>query len=130
MQSPCILHQNNGTMLPEKTLCLALWCWLCPTHYTAVRVNNCLKRTSAIKVATMKIITQNQHFSWWAKMNGIQRRALVSPWRVHFMNSSASKGTSWAEAMPSSKKIKPVSLAIVELCWSEHIRLAGKQLVS
>jgi len=32
------------------------------------------------------------------------------------------KGTSWAEATPNSEKIKPVALAIIELCWSEGIR--------
>jgi len=39
------------------------------------------------------------------------------------------KGTSWAEAMLNSKKIKPVTLAIVELCKSEGIRQAVRQLV-
>jgi len=36
------------------------------------------------------------------------------------------KGTSLAEAMPNSEKIKLVALAVMELCWSEGIR----QLVS
>jgi len=35
------------------------------------------------------------------------------------------KGTSWAEAVLNSKKIKPVALAIVELCKSEGIRQVG-----
>jgi len=43
------------------------------------------------------------------------------------MNSNASKGTSQAEAMSSSEKIKPVSFAIVKLCWSEGIRQASRQ---
>jgi len=43
------------------------------------------------------------------------------------MNSSTSKGTFWAEVMSGSEKIKPVSFAIVKLCESEGIRLAGKQ---
>ena len=30
-----------------------LRCWLCSTHYTTVRIKNCLKSTSAIKIATM-----------------------------------------------------------------------------
>jgi len=34
------------------------------------------------------------------------------------------KGTSWAEVMSSSEKIKPVALAIVELCESKGIRQA------
>jgi len=63
-------------------------------------------------------------------MNGTQRRALVNPWRVYFMNSGASKGTSWAKATSSSEKIKPVSFAIVELRWSEGIMQAGRQAVS
>jgi len=36
------------------------------------------------------------------------------------------KGTSWAEVMSKSEKIKPVALVIVGLRWSEGIR----QLVS
>jgi len=35
------------------------------------------------------------------------------------------KGTSWAEVTLNSKNIKPVSLAIVELCESEGIKQAG-----
>jgi len=40
------------------------------------------------------------------------------------MYSSMAKGTSWAEATLNSNKIKPVPLAIVELCESEGIRQA------
>jgi len=40
------------------------------------------------------------------------------------------KSTSRAEAMLNSEKIKPVTLAIVELRESEGIRQAGRQLVS
>jgi len=35
------------------------------------------------------------------------------------MYSGMAKGTSWAEVMSSSKKIKPITLAIVELRESE-----------
>jgi len=41
------------------------------------------------------------------------------------MNSSASKGTSQAEATSSSEKMKPVSIAIVKLRWSERMRQAS-----
>jgi len=34
------------------------------------------------------------------------------------------KGTSWAETTSNSEKIKPVALAIIELCLSEGIRQA------
>jgi len=72
-------------------------------------------------------LPQNQHFSWWTKMNGTQRRAVVSPWRMHCVYSGMAKGTSWADAMSNSEKIKPVALAIVELRESEGIRQAGRQ---
>jgi len=42
------------------------------------------------------------------------------------MYSSMVKGTSRAEATLNSEKIKPVALAIVELCESEGIRQAGR----
>jgi len=40
------------------------------------------------------------------------------------MYSGMAIGTSWAEATSSSKKIKPVALAIVKLWESEGIRQA------
>jgi len=47
-------------LLSEKKI---FCCQLCSTHYAAVQINNCIKRTSAIKVVTMKI-TDNFHFEW------------------------------------------------------------------
>jgi len=41
---------------------------------------------------------------------------------MHCMYSGMTKGTSQAEATLNSEKIKPVALAIVELCESEGIR--------
>jgi len=74
---------------------------LCSTHYVAVQINNCLKRTFVIKVATMKItddlmetttyLPLNWHFLWWTKINGAQRRAMLSPWRRHCMYSDMGK---------------------------------------
>jgi len=46
------------------------------------------------------------------------------------MNSGMEKGTSQAEAMSNSEKIKPMALAIVELCKSEGISQSVRQLVS
>jgi len=40
------------------------------------------------------------------------------------MNSDVPKGTSWAEAMSNSEKMKPVAFAIVKLRESEGIRKA------
>jgi len=39
------------------------------------------------------------------------------------------KGTSWAEATLNSEKIKPVALAIIDLCLTEGISQSGSQSV-
>jgi len=41
-------------LLSETKVSIALSCQLCLTRYTAVRIKNCLKSTSVIKVPTMK----------------------------------------------------------------------------
>jgi len=46
------------------------------------------------------------------------------------MHSGMAKGTSRAEATSNSKKIKPIALAIVELCKSEGISQSVSQAVS
>jgi len=66
---------------------------LCTTCYAVIQINNYLNRTFVIKVATMKItddlmeaitcLPLNRHFSWWTKMNGTQRRAMLSPWKMY-----------------------------------------------
>ena len=38
----------------KSEVSITLHCWLCSTHYTAVQIKNCLKSTSAIKIATRK----------------------------------------------------------------------------
>ena len=38
----------------KSEVSITLRCWLCSTRYTAVRIKNCFKNTSAIEVATMK----------------------------------------------------------------------------
>jgi len=40
------------------------------------------------------------------------------------MYSGMAKGTSWAEVTLNSEKIKPITLAVVELCESEGISQA------
>ena len=56
-----------------------------------------------------------------AKMNGTQRRTLVSPRKMHYVYCGIPQGTSWAEATSNSEKIKPVALAIIKLHFSEGI---------
>ena len=38
----------------KSEVSITLRCWLRSAHYTAVRIKNCLKSTSSIKIATMK----------------------------------------------------------------------------
>ena len=40
------------------------------------------------------------------------------------------KGTSWAEAMSNSEKIRPVALAVIELRLSEDVSQSVSQAVS
>jgi len=55
-------------------------------------------------------------------MKETQRRALVSPLRMHCMYSSMAKGTSQAKVTLNSKKMRTTDLAIVELYLCEGIR--------
>ena len=127
----------------ETEVSIALLCQLCLTCYTAVRIKKCLKSTSVLKVATMKNVDDfslrkgshhvqppNQRFSLSAKMNGTQRRTLVSPWRMHCTHCGMPKGTSRAEATLNSEKIKPVAIAVIKLCLTEGISQAVRQSVS
>jgi len=66
-------------------------------------------------------LPQNQQFSLSAKMNGTQRRRLVSPLSMLCVYCGMPKGTSQAETMLNGE----ATLAIVELHWSEGIRKAG-----
>jgi len=49
---------------------------------------------------------------------------------MYFMQSDMAKGTSRAEVTSNSEKIKPIALAIVNLCESEGISQSIRQLVS
>jgi len=128
------LHAPLTYLSSEKK---TLRCQLYSTHYAAVRINNCSKRTSANQsshyenygrfpswMEAIMCLPQNWHFSWRAKMNETQRRVLVSPWRMYCMYSGMAKAPLWLKQHWTVKKIKPVALAIVELCESEAIRQA------
>ena len=58
--NPRIPKERNGVVCPgyinyhlKSEVSITLRCQLCSTWYTAVRIKNCLKSTSAIKIATM-----------------------------------------------------------------------------
>jgi len=56
---------------------------ICSTCYTVEKIN----RQFPLWMEAIMCLPQNQHFLWWAKKNGTQRRALVCPWRMHCMYS-------------------------------------------
>ena len=62
LYNPHIPKERNRAARPnhinyrlKSEVYITLRCRLCSTHYTAVRIKNCLKSTSAIEIATMKI---------------------------------------------------------------------------
>ena len=61
LYNPRIPKERNRAARPnhinyrlKSEVSITLRCRLCSTHYTAVRIKNCLKSTSAIEIATMK----------------------------------------------------------------------------
>ena len=61
LYDPCIPKERNSAACPnyinyhlKSEVSITLHCRLCSTSYTAVRIKNCLKSTSAIIIATMK----------------------------------------------------------------------------
>jgi len=108
------------------------------TYYIAVQINNCLKSTTAIKVAIMKNM-DDLHYAKEAITCNNQINAFFTvskdEWNTKEDTGKSLKNAldvrvlryaTWAEATLNSEKIKLVALAIIELCWSEGIR----QLVS
>ena len=66
--NPRILRERNGAAHPcyinyhlKSKVSITLHCQLCSACYVAVRIKNCLKSISAIKIATMTN-TNNFHF--------------------------------------------------------------------
>ena len=61
LYNPRIPKERNSAACPnyinyrlKSQVFITLRCRLCSTRYTAARIKNCLKSTSAIKIATMK----------------------------------------------------------------------------
>ena len=118
------------------TLCFQL----CSAHYKASKMKNSVRIVPAINPVTMENLqlqmycreamhraTANRHLGLSAKRNGTQMRTKVNPWCVHCMYCGMPKGMFWDEATSNSEKIKPISLAVIELCLLESIRQTGRQ---
>ena len=117
----------------KSEVSIMLCCQLCSTRYTAVRIKNCLKSTSAITIATM---TNTDDFHYRGKPSHAIAKSILfavskDEWdtkedtgksmRMHCTYCGMPKGTCWAEVMSKSEKIKPVALAVIKLRLSEGI---------
>ena len=67
------------------------------------------------------MLPPNRYLLLSAKVNGTQRRTLVSPRRMHCVYCGMPKGTYRAKVTLISEKIKPVVIAVIELLLSEAI---------
>jgi len=139
-----ILHQSNrpaGTTCPtyifiiwkEDASLPAMFNPLCSsTNQHLLKKNLCNQSSHYENYGQFNgshhVPTTKLTLSWWTKMNGIQRRVMVSPWRMHCMYSGMEKGISQAEATSNSEIIKLIALAIVELRESEDIRQASQSV--
>jgi len=104
---------------------ISLLCQLCSTHYTAIQINNCLKSTSVIKVATMKntdnllgtiSVTQMKPSRVTTKL--MQFTVSKDEWNTKEDSGKSLKNTLDIlryEATSNSEKIKPVALAVIEV---------------
>ena len=81
-----------ASIISESEVSITVLCLLCSPHYTAVRIKKCLKSTSVLKNSHYEkygrfLVTQRKPsrattkltFFTVSKMNGTQRRTLVSP---------------------------------------------------
>ena len=117
----------------ETKVSIALLCQLCLSRYRAVQVNNCSNSTSIIKVATMiriyrQFLLSNRSHNVQlpnqlsTKMNGTQRRTLISPEEYITRTAVCQKAPLLLKRRRTVTNKKPVALAVVELHWSEGIR--------
>jgi len=89
-----LLHNSMNQKLFEKHLCNQ------GSHYEKYR-------QFSLRKGSHHMQPPNQCFSLSAKMNGTQRKTLVSPWRMHWTYCGMPKGTSPAEVMLNSEKANP-----------------------
>jgi len=120
--NPCIPHWNNDTTCP--TYVFIVWKHsnpLCSSmNQQLFKRNFCSHYENygwfLLRMKASMCLPQNQHdFSWRAKMNGTQRRALVSPWRMHCMYSGVKRHlSSWSNV---EQWINQACSSILSHCW-------------
>ena len=83
LYNPHIPKERNRAARPnhinyrlKSKVSITLRCRLCSTRYTAVRIKNCLKSTSAIEIATMK---NTDNFRFEGKPSGARAKSTPFP---------------------------------------------------
>jgi len=104
---------------------LMLCCQLCSTHYTAVQINNCLKRTNAKyplwKLQMISVMNGSHHVPTTLFMVSKDKWVTKEGTGKHCVYSGMAKGTSWAVVMLSIEKNQACSL---------NLKVLGRQLVN
>jgi len=82
-----------------------------------------------ISIHNCHMLLPNWHFSLSAKIDGTQRRALVSPWRMHCAYCGiCQKALLGPKQYRTMKKIKHIILAFVKLHLSVDISQSGQSV--
>ena len=137
LYNPRIPKERNSATHPtyinyhlKSEVSIMLHCWLCSTRYTAVRIKNCLKSTSAIKIATMKNTDDfhNEGKLSLATAKSTPFAISKDEWDTKEDTGKYTKNALYvlryacrAKATLNTEKIKPIALAVIELRLSEGI---------
>ena len=112
--------RRNGAACPgyinyrlKSEVSITLRCWLCSTHYTAVLIKNCLKSTSAIKIA---ITTNTDDFRYKGKPS----RAITK------LTLFAVRKDEWDTKENTGKSMKNA----LYILWYAKRHLSGSRLVT
>ena len=121
----------HASIISESEVSITILCLLCSARYTAVRIKNCSKSMSMIKVATARntIVPRVPQLPFETEVSiallcqlcstcytAVRiKKCLKSTSVLKGTYSGMPKGTSRAEAMLNSEKIKPVALTVIEL---------------
>ena len=111
------LHSSTNQEVFEKHLCIK------SSHY---------EKYGQLRISLHKgshhVLPPNWHFSLSAKINGTQRRTLVSPWRMtlYILQYAKRRLSGWSNV--EQWKIKLIALAVIKLRLSEGIsQLANRK---
>ena len=105
------LHAPATNYHLNSEVSIMLYCQLCSTCYTTVRIKNCSKSSSAIKVATMK---NTDYFHYEGKPS--HATAKLTPFTV-------------SQDKSDTKEVHEECIVHTAVCQKAHVRLKQCQTV-